>query len=193
MKRILITLFLVLSLVICLPACTKGKVEENPEFAKFNEMFAKTFDDYTITVLTTSYNGDFLSDKYTVKTVDGVTSVTYRVETLNEFVVEGDMITVPDGYTTVTEGVYNSNTDAEAVRNYTVPKFNFSNKCIGNVYISDSMFSADITSIEGFMGLNLHVTDATVIVTYSENAPASVIISYTTAADSKVIITYTFN
>ena len=193
MKRILIALFLILSLAICLPACTKGIVEENPAFAQFNEMFANVFDDYTINVSTTSYNGDVLNDIYIVKTVDGITEVTYREETLNEFVIEGDMITIPDSYKTVTEGVYNSTTDAEAVQQYAIPKFNFSNKFIGNVYISDSMFSADITSLEGFMGLSINVTDATVIVTFSENTPASVIISYTTAAESSVIITYTFN
>ena len=193
MKRILIALFLILSLAICLPACTKGIVEENPAFAKFNEMFTNAFDNYTISVSTTSYNGDILNDKYVVKTIDGVTYVTYTVETLNEFIMEGDKIGIPDGYKTVTEGVYNSNTDAEAVQNYAVPKFNFSNKYIGNVYISDSMFSADITSLEGFMGLSLNVTDATVIITFSGNAPASVIISYTTAAESSVIITYTLN
>jgi hypothetical protein len=72
MKRILIALFLVFSLLICLTGCPE-KIIENPEFAKFNEMFANGFENYTITVVTSSYNDDFLNDTYHVTTVDGVT------------------------------------------------------------------------------------------------------------------------
>ena len=192
MKRILIALFLVFSLVICLTGCPE-KIEEHPEFAKFNEMFANGFENYTITVVTSSYNDDFLNDTYHVTTVDGVTYVTYKVEKLNEFIIEGDTITIPEGYKTVTEGVYNSNTDAEIVDSYKVPAFNFSYACIFNETITDSTFVATIHSLNGFMGLDLEVTDATVRVQFEGTTPTSVVISYYTAEENSVIITYTFN
>ena len=193
MKRILIALFLVLSLVICLPACTEESITDYIEYTAFNEMFSANFDNYTITVVTTSYNNDVLNDTYVVSTIAGITYVRYTIETLNEFVIEGDTISIPDGYKTVTEGVYNDNTDAEIVESFKVPKFNFSSSCISSVNITDSTLTADINSLKDFMGLNLEVTDATVRVEYEGTSLSCVVISYDTVEGNSVVITYTLN
>ena len=70
MKRILIALFLVLSLVVCLPACDIT-VEENPEFAKFNQMFATDFENYTISMCTISASNSMINNEFVVTTENG--------------------------------------------------------------------------------------------------------------------------
>lgn len=203
MKRILLSLLLIFSVVICLPSCNDVTIEENPEFAKFNAMFEKEFENYTITVDTTSYNGDVLNDKYVVTTVDGNKSVKYRIETLNEFVVNGDVITAPESYKKVVEGTQNlsinfaplsdtSDITTKPYMNCNVPQFNFSYACLENEIITPQSFKADITSLNGFMKLNVKGTDATVMVKFSGEAVNSIEITYLTEAQSTVVITYNF-
>ena len=203
MKRILLVLLLIFSMVICLPSCNEN-IEENPEFAKFNAMFNKEFANYTITVDTTSYNGDVLNNKYVVTTVDGNKSVKYRVETLNEFIVDGDVLTAPESYKKVVEGTQNinfnivpmSNNPMYSTMSYTnciVPKFNFSYTCLNSEIITPQSFKANITSLNGFMKLNVEATDATVSIEFSGETVDSIEISYVTTAESTVVIKYIFN
>ena len=188
MKRILIVIILVLSLVICLPSCEK-KIKENPEFARFNEMFQVTFDNYKINVSSTSINGYTINDEYTVSTLNGTRTVYYKVETLNEFVCNGDTIEIPENYKTVTQGVYDAETSASS--SFDIPKFNFSYKCIKSDVITSDTFSAEITSLVDFMGLDIKVTDAKFNASYSRTYPNSIEISYITKENVTVVITYT--
>lgn len=190
MKRILLVFALILSLVICLPACG-DKIEENPEFARFNEMFQASFDNYIITVSSTSASGYQLNNLYMITTVDGVRSVSYTVETLNEFNVEGDLIEIPESYKSVEQGTYDAEISASST--FDVPHFNFSYKCIKSDAITPKTFSADITSLAGFMGTSINATEAKFIVFYSDDVPSSIAISYVTEDDVTVLITYTFN
>ncbi|MBO5715486.1 MAG: hypothetical protein J6S23_03720 [Clostridia bacterium] len=203
MKRILLVLLLIFSMVICLPSCN-DKIEENPEFAKFNAMFEKEFENYTITVDTTSANGDVLNNKYVVTTVDGNKKVNYRIETLNSFSVDGDNITAPDGYKKIVEGTQNvsitvapfSNDSDYVTKPYmhcAVPKFNFSYTCLNSEIITPISFKANVTSLSKFMSLNVEATDAEVLVEYSGDSVNSIKITYVTEAESTVVIKYTFN
>ena len=195
MKRILIALFLILSIVICLPACdlfnTELPIEENPDFAAFNAMFDKTFDNYTIIVTTTSANNDVLNNKYVVTTENGVRSVAYVIETLNSFVIEGDKIIAPDSYKTVSAGTYDATTSAS--EKFNVPKFNFSYRCIANDIITPATFKADIFSLSGFMGLEESVTDAEFRLNYSKENVELIETTYVTENGSTVVISYVFN
>ena len=190
MKRILIILILTLSLVFCLPSCDK-KIEENPEFARFNEMFQATFENYQINVSSTSQNGYTLNDEYIFSTVDGILTVSYTVEELNEFVIDGDSIGIPESYKTVTQGIYTAEESASFA--FDIPKFNFSYTCIKSDIITPKTFSADITSLKDFMGLNVNASNAKFNVSYSGNIPNSIEISYITEENVTVVITYTFN
>ena len=195
MKRILIALLLIFSLVICLPACDllgqDKPIEENPDFAKFNEMFNATFENYTITVSTTSANGHNVNSKYVVTTVNGERSVAYTIETINSFVVDGDAITMPDGYKTTSTGVYDSVTSADV--KFNVPHFNFSYGCIKNDIITHLTFNADILSLNDFMGLNVNASGAEFSLEYSKDTLKSMEITYVSNDDNTVVITYTFN
>ena len=190
MKRILVALFLILSFVICLPSCTEV-IEENPEFARFNEMFSTRFENYTITVSAT--NPDSLltaTETYVVNTVNGERTVAYRIETFNLFEIDGESITVPDNYIAVTEGVY---VGEDAMNSkYDVPTFKFSNTCLTPDIIKSDVLCAYITSLNTFMGLNVPATDAAVIVSVRNNVADYIQISYRDSANNYIHITYAF-
>ena len=194
MKRIIITLFLILSIIICLPACEDNKnntVVENPKFESYNAMLNQEFSNYTIEITTTSANKHVVSEKYTVTTKNGSRSVAYRIEELNSLAVTENGIVVPNSYKTVTEGVYDSVSSAS--KKYDLPSFNFSHKCLSKDGISiPSSYSTAITSIERFMGLKLDVTNASLEFNFEGNNAKSLIISYTDAGNT-VVLTYTFN
>ena len=190
MKRILVALFLILSFVICLPSCTT-EVEENPEFARFNEMFNAKFENYTITVSATAINSHLTAtETYVVNTVNGERTVAYRIESLNLFEINGDSITVPENFITVTEGVY---VGEDAMNSkYNVPTFKFSNTCLSPEIIKSDVLCAHITSLSTFMGLDVPATDAAVIVSVENNAATSIQISYMDSANNYIDITYSF-
>ena len=195
MKRIFITLFLVLSLVICLPSCDETK--ENADFVKFNEMIGNIPDNYKITVSTTSTSGHILNNQYSITTIDGVSKIEYRIETFNDFSIDGNNI-VSNGYKTVTEGVCDNAQQTPGLGSYYNPCFAFSNKNIGSYNVTSDMFTGQITSLSGFMGLDKgldegYAENAKFTVSYSENYINSVEIIYVTAHGNTVVITYTFN
>ena len=193
MKRILIALFLVLSIVICLSACNDPtpSIKENPEFAKFNEMFKADFQNYTITVSSTNFEGhNKVTETYVVSTVNGVRKVNYTIEELNLFIVDGDSIIIPDSYMKVTQGVY----EGEDALNskFNVPHFNFSYKYITNDLITSSFFGAEITSLSGFMGLDNDGTGGAFKVSYSNGVAQEIEITYYDSAKNIITITYSF-
>ena len=191
MKRILIALFLVLSLIICLPSCGE-KIEENPDFATYNELFNKTFENYTIDVSVTGINGDVLNEQYVVTTEDGVRSVAYSIERLNQFEIEGDLINVPGNYVSVTTGEYS--TEESKSQGFDVPKFNFSYKCLNDKEVAfANSYSTGVTSVKDFMGLDVNATNGQVKLEYKGEKVISISVSFLTEAKSTVVITYTFN
>ncbi len=191
MKRILIALFLVLSLIICLPSCGE-KIEENPDFAKYNEMFNKTFENYTIDVAVTSSIGLTRTEKYVVTTTEGVRSVSYKIEKLNEIDTSGDTIVLPEGYVSVTEGVYSA--EQSASEGFNVPKFYFSYNCLDTSEISTyNLYSTGVTSIEKFMGLNVSATNGSVKLIFNKDVVTAIAVSFITESANTVAITYTFN
>ena len=200
MKRIIIISLLIMSMLLCLPSCDlfggDKPIEENPEFAKLNALFESNFENYTITVDTTSPDGHELNDKYVVTTVNGTKSVNYRTETLNSFVIDGNIISMPNGYKTVNEGTCNAteiNASSNKSFDINVPKFQFSYKYINNDTIIPGRVVAKVKSLDGFMGLNIQPKEAKFALQYSDNAPVSMQITYVTQSGNTVVITYTFN
>ena len=184
MKRILLVLLLIFSMVICLPSCNEN-IEENPEFAKLNALLTNT-----------SAHVVIVNDKYVVTTANGTKLVSYRTETLNSFVIEGDVVSLPNGYKTVNEGTCNSaeiNASSNKSFDINVPKFQFSYKYINNDTIIPGRVVAKVKSLNGFMGLNIQVKEAKFALQYSDDAPVSMQITYVTQSGNTVIITYTFN
>lgn len=185
MKRIIIVLIL-LSLTICLPACSE---KENPEFARFNEMFDGSFETYKITVSSTSVSGQTVNNEYMITTMDGERRVSYKTEKLNEFIVDGDVIEIPTEYMTYEEGTYDAERSASS--EFDIPDFNFSITCLSNPSISQNELSADITSLSDFMGIDVDAKTASCTVSYSGAYVNSIEISYVTEESVTVVITYT--
>ena len=187
MKKIFIVITLLLSLTMCLQACN-GK--ENPEFTKFNEMFEGSFENYKITISSTSTNGNTTNNEYMVTTLNGERRVSYKIETLNKFDVSGNTIEIPESYKTFEQGTYNQELSASS--SFDIPKFDFSNEFLKNYGISTTGFNAQITSLKDFMGLDVNTTNAKFKLDYSGNYPNSIEISYVTDEQVTVVLTYTF-
>lgn len=194
MKKIIVALFLILSLVICLPACNENQtVAENPKFEGFNAMFRQSFSNYVIEITTQSANDYSVSEKYTVTTDEnGERSVAYRIEQLNAFEIGENGVIIPNDYKSVSEGVYDSSKSANT--RFNVPAFKFSYTCLSksDVIIGNS-YSTEITSLQKFMGVDIAVTNARVNLYYTGNTVKSIEISYVTDAGNNVVLTYTFN
>lgn len=192
MKRFLIALLLIFSIVICLPSCQQPPViEENPEFDRFNSMFAQGFENYTITVSTTSPNGQVVNKKYVITTVNGERSISYEIETLNPFVIIDGVLTAPKEYKTVESGTYNN--DLATQGTFDVPKFTFSYRYIENDMIIPGRFIAKIIALDGFTGLDIKSSEAKFTLDFAENAPKSMQITYVSKSNNTVVVTYTFN
>ena len=186
------SIILVFSLVICLVSC--NNIEENPEFEKFSNMVMNHSDSYQITITTTSPSGLVLVNEYKISTINGNTKIEYKVETLNEFSFDGDKINIPSGYKTVSEGVIEKIQDSPELSMYYNPTFNFSYTCIDSDIITPISFSAKITSLEKFMGVNISdISNAKFSLSYSGNSVKSIEVSYLTSNENSVVITYTFN
>ena len=152
-------------------------------------MFDKEFVNYTIEVSITGANNEVINEKYNVTLQNGVRVVTYYVERLNPFIIEGDQISIPEGYVTVEEGVYTENTER-----FNVPNFNFSYTCLSTSDITfPGSYSSDITNIAKFMGSSLNVTDASVKLEFDGDEATAINVSYVTEAGNTVEIKYTFN
>ena len=195
MKRILIVVLLLISIVICLPSCFDDNtnniptIEENVDFASYNSMFEKEFTDYTIEVSIIGANNEVINETYNVSLENGVRVVTYRIERLNQFTIEGDQISIPEGYISIEEGTYTENTER-----FNVPKFNFSYTCLGTSDVTlPTSYSSSITNIASFMGSSLSVTDASVKLEFKGSSAQAISISYVTESENTVSIKYTFN
>lgn len=210
MKRLLIVLLLTLSIIICLPACvdeetnpttsvttnptpTKPSIDENPNFATYNSMFNKDFTKYTIEISVTDEYNNVVNEKYDVIIVpSGYRKVTYRIEHLNQFIIDGDDIIIPDEYISVESGVYD--VEQSNARKFDVPKFNFSYSCLSDSETAiQNFYHTKILSVKDFMGLDVVANNASVKLTFNGNDAESVIITYTSQNENKVVITYTFN
>ena len=133
-----------------------------------------------------------LNEQYVVTTEDGVRSVTYSIERLNQFEIEGDLIDVPENYVSVTTGEYTP--EESKSQGFDVPKFNFSYKYLNNKEVAfTNSYSTGITSVKDFMGLDVNSTNGQVKLEYKGEKVTSISVSFVTEADSTVVITYTFN
>ena len=199
MKRIIIAILLVCILITPLVACdtqttTKPQNEptpENPKLVKLNELAEKLEGDFVIDIFVSSTNGHILSEKYTVTTVDGKTNVDAMIERINGFIIEGDVITPPDSYSTVTTKTL---TDEEIEKgNFDIPAFSFKSSNLSSVVSTKDATTAKVSSIKSFLGISITGKDAKIVVTHTDDAISSVEISYVTPQNNNVTITYTFN
>ncbi len=193
MKRIIISLILVFSFIICLPACSllSGNAEI---YEKFNN-FSSNVNKYTIEIQVTSPNGNMVNETYQV-IVEGTTrTVNYLIEKINTITVDGNNITVPEDYIDVTEGTAQETVGSQDA--YALPTFKFSDLALKNFERDTTSFpykfSADVISTKSFMGVDLDANDITLTGAYLVTNFSYITLSYTTENGNTVTVTYTYN
>lgn len=196
MKRIICSLVLVFSLLLCLPACTDTPAEivDNTTYQMFNAFIAEV-PSYVIELNVTSPKGSQVNEKYEVTVADNEKTVIYRIEKLNPITLDGNNISIPDEYVSVMEG-----TDcltAENASKYALPVFHFSDETVENLTLDVSgfpyRFTADVVDAEAFMGAMINGTNIKVEGEYVAGAFYYVILSYTSINGNTVTVTYTYN
>lgn len=188
MKKIILALIIIFSLVIALPSCDSNK-NSNPEFDLLNDLCNKDFSSYSIDISVESETGDKTTEHYNVSVADGIKTVEYRIERLSTFELENGELQIPSNRITVTEGSLTTDKKGE----YEIPKFNFSYDALSSDMIIGRTFKAKIVSIEKFAGITTDIEEATVKVEYSTSSVSTVTITYNTDAGNTVTIQYTFN
>ena len=191
MKRTILSLMLVFSLIICLCGCVSSDNQEI--YDRFNG-FSKDVSKYSIEICVTSPSGNKVTETYDV-TVEGASrTVNYRIEKLNTITVDGDEITVPEDYVSVSQGTLHS--AAEGQDTYALPNFQFSDRALENFKRNTASFpysfSADVVSLKDFMGIDLNATDITLTGGYLISNFSYITVAYATANGNTVTVTYTY-
>lgn len=192
MKRTILSLILAFSFVICLFGCASSS-EHQEIYDRFNG-FSKEVAKYSIEICVKSPSGNKVTETYDV-TVEGTSrTVDYRIEKLNTITVDGDKITVPEDYVSVSQGTLH--TAAESQDTYALPAFQFSDRALENFKRDTGsfpyQFSADVISIKDFMGIDLDATNITLSGGYLASNFSYITIAYTTANGNSVTVTYTY-
>ncbi len=188
MKKIIVSLLLICSMLICLPSC-ENNTEADKTLKKLNTLAAKPSTEYSISIEVQNASGDKIVEQYDISFSYGRRMVDYRIERLNSFTVNSEEIIAPDGYKTVTTGSYDRETSAEA--RFDLPTFNFSDEALKDYKAIDGVFTAKILDSVAFFGKDLDCNDATLTVSYTENKINTVSISYKAESGNVTTITYT--
>jgi len=188
MKRITIALLLTFALLISLSSCHNS--EKNETLIKLNELSEKLENSYTLNICTVSEDGHEVNTNYTVTDKNGVISVNAKIETVNTFDIDGDTITAPDSYVTVTEREL---TDEEIKDgNFILPKFSFSSNNLSSIAIINGTLDAKVSSLKALTGIMLDASNARLTVKYTDEAISIIIINFVTSQNNTVTLTYTF-
>lgn len=189
MKKIIASIILIFSMIICLASCGSS-AEIDAARNKLDSLSSAEREEYTITV-TVESEEDTITESYFVKNRDGKMSVEYKIEKLNAFVPNGDGFTIPEEYMTVSKGTF---TDAElAERDFSVPSFDFKSNALQDCALgSGGQFSAKITSVNAFAGKDLTQNPAELVVIYDDDMIHMVKISYESDSGNVVTVTYQF-
>ena len=188
MKKIILVLLVILSLVIALPSCNNVE-ETNPDFVLINELLDKGFEHYTVTIDIENTDSK-ITESYDV-TVDGDTkTVEYKVERYSMFeIFEDGTISIPSDYITVSEGTLTTDEEGK----YDIPDFDFSYDSLESERVIGKILKANIISMSSFAGSYVKAIDAKVAVEFTSNAVNNIVITFTTGEGQSVTVTYTFN
>lgn len=192
MKKIIIAFVLIFSIVLCLSSCDEpAQTDNEAEMNNLNAMAAIDYSVYSIEINVKSTFGNEVTEKYSVIDVNDSKTVRYHIERLNSFAVNGDTVTVPDEYKTVSSGTL----DASESNNtkYALPTFNFSSETISvnTIYDEDGVrvLEGSIISPVGFIGSDINGTNIQVSVQFTEKYLKKIVITYENG-DSFTTITY---
>lgn len=127
--------------------------------------------------------------------------VEYSIEQLNLLPSDGNLNNASPDYKTPIQGTATiengkvTNLDNEVVNlpEYTELKgaFDFKESYFKNIQAENGKFSADVTSVAGFLGNDRNLNDMKVVIEYNSTALESIYITYTTQ-NSNVTTVYSF-
>ena len=190
MKKIIITLILVFSLIIALPSCDiNNSQQSNPDFDKLNELCSIDYSSYKINIVIETLDSKITED-YSVTVEDAVKTVDYRIERYSTFEILPDgTISVPTNHITVQEGRLTTEDEGK----YDLPSFNFSYDSLESDIIIGNTLKADIISFSSFIGTYMNVEDAKVVAQYTSSTLRSIVITFVTESGQSVTVQYEFN
>lgn len=205
MKRILTSILLILVIALSLTSCDliKDKLGD-PVFNQLNELIKAEHNDYTISISLKDKNSHTLNETYVATTAEnGNTTITYTVERLNKFNVNGNNVTIPNSYKKVLTGYAvingenlfeqegdNIGIDFLKVK---IPAFNFNDKAIENAIVADGKLTADVIDQTEFFGYELTTEPMQAEVEFNEEAIGEITLTFKTAEGSDAVVVYTFN
>ena len=205
MKKILTAIILILVIALSFTSCDKIKEEaSNPTFDLLNELVKAEFANYSIDVSLTDKNTHALNESYVVVTDEsGLKTITYTVERLNTFDINGSNVTAPNSYKSklsgvaVVDGENLIKQDGDDVgvdfSEIAIPKFNFADDVLDNVITGEDALIADVTNQEQFLGFTLTNEAVQIKVEFSETAISSVTLTFVTSNGNDATVVYTFN
>ena len=206
MKKILTATILILVIALSFTSCNKVKEElDNPVFNQLNELVKAECKSYSIDVSLTNKDAHTLNERYDVVTGEnGQKTVTYTVERLNEFSVNGGNITAPSSYkteltgTAIIDGENLIKHDGDDVgidfAEIKLPSFNFTGDALENaMVVNDDTLMADVTNQEAFLGFVLTGEPMQLEVQFSEETISTVTLTFKTSTGNDAVVVYTFN
>lgn len=189
MKKTIALFALIISL-LCICACGGSG-----SFTDLNDMAKQNYSVVERTVKTTS-NGETLTSRFTVRSGDTV-EIDYSVEQINEI----DINNMPNEYKTVKTGIVkldgtrvieqtgdDVNVDFVAL---TKLNLNFVEEYFSQVKWDNGKMTANVTNVEGFLGVNVYCAWMKVEAEYS-NTLNNVTVKYLTANGAEVQLAYAF-
>lgn len=187
MKNLTKILLILLTVVICLSSCFEQNLTEAEKVAgEVSEIIASGFDSYTLTITVTSPNAHTQKETYDVRTENGKKIADYKIESPQKFEITGNEITVPDSYTSISSGESTSNA-------FEIPQLDFSDDAIKDLSYANGIITANITSLDAFLGTNgISAKKAKFAISYANGNINYIAIYYTSSSGNSVTVKYTF-
>ena len=193
MKKIILSVILILALLTSLIACNN---DDKSVYDTLNDLTKESYSKIQLDI-TTVTEGIELKANYTLT----ASKVDYSVEQLSLLPTDGDLGNVSEEYKTTVKGtatiengkVTSFNNEEVNLPQYDELKghFDFKESYFTNIKDEDGRFSADVTSNTGFLGTDKALNDVKVVVEYNNDALKTIKVIYETAT-STVTSVYSF-
>lgn len=194
MKKTILSILCLIAMVFSLCACAEQNPVNDALLSELDGYAAIRYESYTIKIVSENRNGGKVTEQHSVTVTDGVRNVSSRIETINPFLIDGETVTAPEEYMTVSE--FTSTVNEGESTEFGLPGFHFKNGALANIKSDKQsypyVFTADVGSIPGFMQTSIDGSDFKLEVEYVTGALYSLVLSYKSIDGNNVTVTYTF-
>lgn len=204
MNKKLLTICLVVVLTLAVVCCASCNINNHAEEMKvINSLMRKDYATVELTV-TTETDDITLAAVYSFEQKNTIAELTYAIDRLNSFEVNGDVVTAPSAYITRVTGkatfdgskitsIDGDDVDENVLLDVIDRNMMFRVSYFSNVSASKAAFSAKVTNPKGFMqNEEFDGANMTVKVVYTETSLTSLTVKYETANGAKVTLDYDF-